>query len=307
MPDLTVPTAAPATVASPTNDSWLGNVPGGDLTFDELFATPESPAQPTTAPANATPVVQPTAQPSAQTPSPEDFFLKGAKSVYKTRDDAQKGLDSKDTLIEQLRNRYILERGVDPVTNQPVNISQNPQVPTNYLQDHARYGKDLAAAASKEDYEAYYNTQSKLIFDLLQPIAPIIQDFAKQRAVDSVSNEVKDFRAFRESEDYKNLMGSEKVLSEAINTAESDFRMHEQLPDLYKLAFWAAQGRKVPELIKAAQAQPAVAPAQPTRQTVGQSTLSPASGTVAESMSTSSGRQAIKARLEALGILDQKF
>jgi hypothetical protein len=78
MPDTTAPNVAPVTVASPTNDSWLGNVPGGDLTFDELFATPELPAQPTTAPANAAPVVQPTAQPSAQ-PLSGRFLPQGCK------------------------------------------------------------------------------------------------------------------------------------------------------------------------------------------------------------------------------------
>src|ERR1700686_2709185 len=97
---------------APGGFAQLGQSPAGldDATFDSLF-----PAEPSQA-------IQPSQQVAAkqdpQTTQQDQFFLKGGKSVYKTAEEAVKGLEVKDTLIdeqkatiEQLRQRYALTTG----------------------------------------------------------------------------------------------------------------------------------------------------------------------------------------------------
>src|SRR5438105_3686875 len=116
MPDPVVPQGPPQT------QGWLGNAPTGDLTLDQLFP-PDSPvgdltqAPPTTQPAT-TPAAP--AAPAASAPPPENFISTSTGTVYKTRDEAVKGLEHKDQLIEKLRKDHIEKFGVDPITGQKV-------------------------------------------------------------------------------------------------------------------------------------------------------------------------------------------
>lgn len=281
----------PNAVANPTNTNWMGDdVPAGDMSLDDLFAEPTAPQQTT---AN-----QPQSQPAPQAQPVQDtsFEIKAGKSVYKSVEDAQRGIIAKDELIDNLRNQWILTHGYDPVTKKPV--SQTPEGPTSYLQDNKRYMRDLKDAVEKGDEMGYFNAQSKLIFDLLQPLAPTINEMARRQAADSVSSEVKDFNTFRQSEDFRKVLDGNGLLKDAIEQAENDFRGHAQLPQLYKLAYLAAQGSKVPELVKqATQAAQVTAPqTQNPRPTIGSSTLAPPiqnGNTARPTLATSEGRKAL--------------
>src|SRR5690348_16003975 len=129
MPEPVTPPAAPA--AAPP--SAPATTPVEDINWAELFPTDPGarvPTQPATATPPATP---PAAQPPVTPPPTPEFLKTSTGTVYKSADEAIKGIEHKDTLIEQLRQRYILERGIDPITNQPVQPAS--QAPAPYTQD----------------------------------------------------------------------------------------------------------------------------------------------------------------------------
>lgn len=300
----------PNAVASPSSTDWFtGDVPGGDVSLDELFPTDPVVSQQTTA-QTSEPVAP--VQPVAPQVQPT-FQIRGKDSVYNTVEAAQKGIDEKDALIERMRQRYIMERGIDLVTDRPVNISENKNAPVNYMQDNKRYMQDLKTAVDKGDENAYFNAQAKLVFDLLQPLAGTINNAAKEQAVQAVSGEVKEFQTFRSSPEFQAVLADNPSLKNAIETSENDFRGHAQLPELYRLAYYASQGRRVPDLIKqATQAAAQAAPqsTQPVRPTLGQSTVTPANpqvGSTAPDLSTSAGRKAIFEQFAAAGGNNLKF
>lgn len=293
----------PEPVITPTVDAGAPPsapvTPVEDLNWAELFPTDPGARVPAL-PASATPpATPPPTQPVAPPPVVTSEFLKTTTgTVYKSADEAIKGIEHKDTLIEQLRQRYIFERGIDPITNQPV--QSTPQAPVPYTQDPNRYFKDLVGAVQKNDSTAYLNTQQQLILDTLGPIAPLITSMAKAQAADSVTVELKDFREFSATDNYRKVMDELPDLKQAIALAESDYRFHNRLPELYKIAYWTAQGRRMPELLRA---QPPAAPTQPARPTTSPSTLTPPSAPATQpDMSTAEGRKAIIAAAEARGV-----
>src|SRR5882757_8785431 len=100
MPEPTLDSIAPGGVVQLTQS------PAGldDATFDSLFpAEPSQPLQPVqqATATQGTQQTQQTQQPVTQQ-TQNDFFLKGDKSVYKSKEDAVRGLNEKDSLIEQL-------------------------------------------------------------------------------------------------------------------------------------------------------------------------------------------------------------
>lgn len=289
----------PEPITAPSDTVDLSGAPGADINWDELFPSDPGasvPSQPATAtPSDAT---LPASQPPAPV-SPSDFLKTTTGTVYKSQEDAIKGIEHKDTLIEQLRQRYILERGIDPITNQPV--QPTPQGPVPYSQDPQRYFKDLVDAVQKNDPAAYYEAQQRMILDTLGPLGPTITNLAKAQATEAVSAELKDFKEVSSSEPYRKVLEEIPELKNAIELAESDYRFHNRLPGLLKVAYLAAQGRRMPELLRAQ--QPAAQPAQPTRPTTVPSTLTPPTEpSVAASLYSAEGRKALIANLEGRGI-----
>lgn len=292
-----VPAAQPASV--PYRD-------GGPLSWDELFPTEAQPApgsQGATTPQGGQPTQ---AQVAAQTAAANAaaFELKTKTgTVYKSAEDAIKGIEHKDALIEQLRQRYILERGIDPVTNQPVHLQTSQSQPANYMQDRKRYVDDLTQAAQKNDSEAIWNAQTKLIFDALAPLAPVMSKLAEQQAIETLSGEIKDIREFIGSEDYKRALEDAPGLSDAINRAKGDIQFNQQLSGLYKVAYRVSQGIRLPEILKA---QPNQA-AQPVRTTTAPATLAPATQTSVQASlhGGKASRDALIAQYEAQGVADR--
>jgi hypothetical protein len=287
-----------ATSQNAPDTFFQGDIPGGDISFDELFSpeqTLTNPQPQVADPENDPPKTQPQAAPAP----PESFELKTSTgSVYKSKEDAIKGIEEKDTLLEKLRQEYILKMGVDPITHKPVNFGAGrgePQADANYLQDKRKYVKDLEDAVKRNDPEAYANAQIKLLTDTFAPLGPVINDLARERAVQSVSADVAEFAQFRKGDDYKKVLEINKTLGSAIEAAENNYTMHNQLPELYRIAYFVSQGQRVPDLIKQATQATALAaqPTQPTRP----STMTPSAMTPPNvsnqptDLSTREGRQ----------------
>lgn len=285
------------------------DIPGGDISFDELFS-PEQTL--TNQPQAGAPENTPTPTPPQAAPTVVEDFLKTTGSVYKSKEDAIKGIEEKDALIEKLRQEWILKNGVDPVTQKQVNLGAGhgePQAPLNYLQDKRKYVKDLEDAVKRNDPEAYANAQLKLVSDMLQPLAPVITDLARQRAVETVSLEMKEFGAFKSSDDYKKVLETNRTLGSAIEAAEQNYTMHAQLPELYRLAYLASQGQRVPELIRQA-TQATAAQAQPTQpqRTMAPSAMTPPNvSNRPPDLTTSLGRRDIIRQFQESGGDNWKF
>jgi len=290
----------------------LADAPGGDALFSDLFPTdqgiPPTTGEPTTP---ASPAPQAAPSPAAPTPqSAPDYFLRNADGtvVYKTQEEAVRGLEHKDAIIQQLRERYILERGVDPLTNQPIRLpdtSQGPQVPASYTQNQRQFLQDLVQAADKADGDAYFRTHAKLVYDLLSPLAPVIAGFAKQQAVEQLGQQFTDFRGFLQSPVYAQVLRDAPDLKQAIEIAESDPMLAQRLPQLYGLAYRAGQGYRVSELLEKAKTANPTQPGRPTTESRTATPPTPAGPgvtSIAEALGTSEGRKAIIEQFESQGL-----
>lgn len=284
---------------------WAEGVEGADVSFDDLFGNNEGLVV-TDPNATATTPTETHGEPARTEPQAPAFELKTRTgSVYKSLEDATKGIEEKDTLIETLRQEFITRTGVDPVTRKPVVQQEQPR---SYMQDPVQFTKDLRKAVETGDDAAYAQANIKLLADMLAPIEPLVTKYAQQSAVEQVSGQIKDFQTFRGGEDFQKVMGSNATLRNAIQVAESDIRLANQLPELYSLAYYAAQGLKTPDLIRAAQAaQAAQAPQAPVRTPMQGSTLAPETHASRPSLSNHEGRKAIIEQFERTNGMDFKF
>jgi hypothetical protein len=283
----------------------LGQSPAGldDATFDSLF--PAEPSQ-TAIQATQQPVAAP-AQQSTDQSLQDSFFLKGEHSVYKTVEEATKGINEKDVLIEQMRQRYALTTGIDPITGKPVTAQGQPQEGPDYYQQPDQYLDALYAAAKKGGPEAYRDVQAKFLFDALKPIQPVFQKLAKDQAIETLTVELPGAKSFVGTPEYTRSLDTNPELKQAISISESDQRFHSRLPGLYKLAYLTAQGMRLPELLKAQATQTQTTSqtqtqGQPVRTTV-QATTTNAPGTTARpTFKNIEGIKATIADMEARGI-----
>jgi len=310
--DTTVDQVAPGGIVQ------LNDMPGGftDDAFDALFSadgTPSKPAQQveTRTPVSQTPTPQTVAPQAQQTqdtpvvPQADDTFIKGERSVYKTKDAAVEGLNQKDQLIDTLRQRYVLATGVDPISGQPVGtngVQPQPQV-VNYAQNPKQYIEDLykAAQASPEQYAA---VQKKFLLDSLGPsVIAASTDVVRNQAIKTVASEIQDFNTFYGSQGYQKALEVVPELKNAIATAESDTQFSGQLPGLYKAAYLIGKGLSLPQAVAAAtQLSQTQTPSRPVpTATPTTPTLTPVTGAAKPSFGTIDGIRAIIAQHEASG------
>jgi len=281
----------------------LDNAPAGldDATFDSLFPV-DGPSKEVTQPQSA----QPTGtNASTQTvnkdgqPSNDTFFLKGDKTVYKSAEEAVRGLNQKDTLIEQLRQRYALTTGIDPITGQPIAQAIVKGNPDNYVENPNRYIEDLANA-SKKDPSAVASVQQKFVMDSLAPLQPIIEVAVQTNALKTLAAENADAAKFVDTPLYQKTLEANPELGGAIAAAKSDPRFHSRLPGLYKLAYLTGQGMQLPELLAAATPQKQTTQ---VRTGIQPSTLAPPTESAAKpNMNSIQGIRATIAAMEAKGI-----
>ena len=291
----------------PGNSLNFDDAPGGDLPFDSLFpAEPTVTAQPQAAPQQpepAAPPVQPA--PQTQTPPSDEPFISGSKTVYKTREAAIEGINQKDALIEQLRQRYALTTGIDPITQQPVGAASAQPQRANYVQDPERWVKDAATALQRGDVNAYRDAQAKFVYDLMEPYLPAIQGTMEERAVKELETEIKDIRTFIGSNNYDVAVGKNPELREAIEFAKSDVRYAPRLAGLYKLAYLTSQGMRLPELLEANRPQQSAQPQ--VRTSTPASTPAPPSSAPPPDLRTSEGRKAIIEAFEKSAAVNATF
>lgn len=294
MPDPTTPQSASQT------EGWFNAAPTGD-SFDELFPPTEGTPAPTTAQPTGAPSPESVAQPQ---PADEPFLKAATGTVYKTREDAVKGIEAKDAAIQQLREQLVARTGVDPFTGRPVAIE--PQSPRSYLEDRGRYFQDLRTAVAKGDEGLYFETQAKLISDMISPYMPVVVGTAKEQALRALPEEV---RGYVNTPDYSETLKDIPLLAQAIQAAEQSPQLFQQLPDLYRLAYAQNITRKLPEITRAAQPSTAQSPQNTApRPSLTPGTLTPqGTPTAPPSLATREGRKAIIDRGIASGLADLTF
>ena len=283
---------------NPSKGVDMSNAPGADLSFSDLFSPEETvyletPAQPATETLPAVPAVQP-----AVTPPAEPYVY-----TYKSREEAETGIAQKDAIIEKLRQEAIQRTGIDPVTNQPVVRPQTPAEPHSYLRDPKSLYVDLGNLHASGDQEGWTRKLGEFVGEyvgqVLAPAAPLVLDSAKDRAIRGLEEKVPEFRKFLSSSEYKETLEDLPKLKMAIGIAESNLEAAPQLPEFYRLAYFAAQGRNAS---KPQPAQPVVAQPRTTVPTTTVTPPNPADVQKAPDMNTSEGRKAFMESFKQRGL-----
>jgi hypothetical protein len=307
------------------------NPPGGDADFDSFFSGVGKQGE-EVADSNAIPPVEPTTEPTepvapvtAEPPRAPEFVLKTATgTVYKTPEDAVRGIEQKDQLISQLRSMVSAVTGEDPLRKSgavPGQTTAQPQ-PVSYLRDSRRYAEDLTKAADAGqktgNWDAYRNVQAQLQFEVTQqavgPYMPVVQNVGRQQAMDEVSRSVPEFRKFYGSEEYNKVLESRPKLAGFIQLAETQPTLQEELKELYHSVYDSAQAAKLPELVKQNQppSNPTPAPRMPIAPMTRPSLNVPDQGrtpsqTPKPGLQTSAQRQALIEQLKQRGVEDFVF
>jgi len=300
---------------------WFSDAPGGDLSLADIFGPNPDAVPPDNAAAQAQ--LQPEPEQAPQQPPQEEFFLRGKRSVYKTLDEAVKGIDEKDELIERLRTEYQRVTGRDPITGRYVaREPDTPRAPAtsgvedDYLSNPAKFLEDLNQAYISQDGRKYYETHAKFVLSMLRPYLPVVQTAARTTALTQVKERVKDeqFDKFLR-EELPQVLQENETLATLIQAAESNPALAQHLPNLYETAYYFARGRKLPELVKSA-AQPVQQPVQPPRPTLRPGTMPPPPPTTAGGKPFDPNhvdwgdpeqRKAYMKWLESKGVLDVKI
>ncbi len=292
----------------------FNDAPGADMDLDSLFANPETtvtaadPDAGTPPPEAAAPQAP---EPTAPVTSADFLKSPDGSVVYKTQEEAIRGLSEKDRLISELRQKIVETTGVDPVTNRPVQRTQPQAEEPNYAVDYERFYRDAADANQKHDARRFAEIQAKFVNDLLAPVVPLVQELAQDRAAKSVAADAPDFVKFKGSPEYKQILEQRPALARGITMSEQNIAFANQLPELYRLAYEAYQVQRMPEIIKAQveqarSAAPPVQSNQPARPTTtSPSSQPPIPSTGRPDIRTPEGRKAIIEQFERTGGMDK--
>jgi hypothetical protein len=277
------------------------DAPGGDLSLDDIFG--DSQGSPTTVNQTSS---EPQSTPVDTNLPAEPVIKTKTGTVYKSIEDAVSGIEHKDALIASLREQVRVNTGQDPLSQRRPDPVQSG--PKSYLEDQGQYFEDIADAVSKKDTAAYMKAQQKLIWDNLGPLAPTITALSKANAERVVSSEIPEFAGFLNSEQYQTITQHSPLLADAIRTAESNPAAGSQLTELYRVAYLASQGSRVPELVRSARQEPSQVQSRPT---VHSTPVPPPAVTgipvIAPSLETREGRKALIEQAEARGIGNLKW
>lgn len=313
----------------PGSQTW--NPPSGADDFDSLFqrigVDGESIAnsnavsvEPTMAPA------EPAAQEPVTPPEPQWQELKTKTgTVYKTAEDAVKGIETKDRTIDQLRSMLAAVTGEDPLSKSGIKPGQTttPPKPVSYLQDDVRFAQDLTQAAETgqktNDWKPYRNTLGQFVYEIVQsavgPYIPVVQKVGRQEALESVAKDVPEFRNFYGSKDYQEVLERRPKLAGYVHTLEGNPTMQEDLAEQYKAVWNEFQVRKLAELAT----KPLPVPQNITPRMPTQATRTPdfkhepndgmrRQAPVAKpTLATAEGRKALIEELERRGLADINF
>lgn len=253
---------------------------------DEVTVTgAEAPAQsqPTTA---QTGIAEPAAAP--QVPAEPEWYLDAQTGTrYRTREEAAQGVAQKDQLIEQMRQQYIQQLGVDPISGQRYSQpqQQQPQTqPQGYLNNHAQYVQDLtrgAQLAANGDPSFYAQVQQKFFLEQMEqylgPYASVLSGVAQNAAVTQLTAQTPGFDKFVDSQDFNRVLQENPSLGGAIQQARQNPRLAQSLSELYSLAYAKHENKLLREQVKktAVQNAQATQPQQVVRPTSSSSTVVP--------------------------------
>lgn len=302
------------------------NPPYADIDFDSMFAREGRDGE-HIANSNAV-AVEPTTEPTEPvveakpTPSEPEFYIKTEGTVYKSREDAERGVQQKDQLINQLRSMVSAATGEDPLARAGAKPTQTttPKQPVSYLRDSGRYAEDLQKAAElgqkTGNWDAYRNVQAQLQYEVVQgavgPYMPVVQNVGRQQAINDVIRTNPDFRTFYASEEYQKVLEARPKLASFIQYAEQQPTMQEELKELYQSVWDARQAAKLPELVKQHQTPQNPTPRMP-QQSIARPSLQVPDQQRAQvrpntpDFGSSAGRQAIINDLRQKGIEDFVF
>jgi hypothetical protein len=317
------------------------NPPAADVDFNQLFAsdedgrlvadnepllTEETVAEPTTetttepaAHATEATETQPQTAPARESKKDEFFLKTETGTVYKNSDDAARGIAEKDRIINDLRSKVRALAGVDPLKNESVSDRSQTGSNRSYFDDDKSFVDDLAKAASEASRgnpRAYRDTLVSLVDQTIQSrlgqYLPVVEKVgileARQDAINSISAKNPAIKEFVGSEDYEKALEEVPSLRQAISNAEKFPQYRETLPELLNATWKIALANKTPELIKGNSPNTNPAPRMP----MSGSRLAPPTGSntsqnAKPTMTTSAGRKALMADLEARGVLDKIF
>lgn len=269
----------PDVTTAPVNDADIldfSDAPGGDIALNDLFGDqPKPAAAPTTATTDT-----PAASATNPTPISSEYFLDAGTSKYKTQEEAIRGFAHKDEVIEHLRGIAVQATGIDPLTGQKVAVPRSqssapynpgqPVVNDSYLNNPAKYSADLRDAVAKNDETRYLHVQAQLAREQMMadfaPFAPMLQKFGVAQAVDTVISTKPEFKGFYGSQEYTKALDARPLLKGAIQNAESNIEMQNQLPELYSLTYEIAQLQRMSDLLKTQQTPSTPTQARPTAQ-----------------------------------------
>lgn len=272
---------------------WFADAPGGDFSLDELFPNPDvTPQAPTQAPSQPVPQAQPT-------PS-EPFLQAPSGTVYRSREDAIKGISEKDSFIQRLRTENEALKAQVPKPPEPT-------APRTYREAPEKLFDDLVEAANKGDKRRYAETLARYNEELMAPYAPLVSEAAHEKAIRELEATTPDVRAFVNGPDFRSTMEALPRLAQAIEFARNTVEASGQLTELYRLAYLANAGAKAPELVRSAvqQSQPTPGFNRPTLQPSSPTpTPGPAapSGNWTELLQSREGRKAIIEQGNARGL-----
>ena len=274
----------------------------GDIPLNEAFPNPE--VQQSVAPVQAE--VTETQTPVQQETPASPFLSTSTGTVYKSAEEAARGIEHKDSVIARLRSEAIERTGIDPLTGQPVaKPAPVAEAPKPYSQNGEQFIKDLADAATAGDMNRYVSIQAKLAQEQTAQFIPMLNEFSINKAVDVVGSKYSDFRTFKNSSAFQETLNDNPALKQAIQYAEANATQASDLKDMYEIAYKLNSARIIPEALRTAPAAQAVRPTTTSTATPAH----PQGGRVIETpnLATNEGRAALIAQQQRAGVMDIKF
>jgi len=204
--------------------------------------------------------------PQAPPPPVPDYFLKAETgTVYKTAEEAARGVAEKDRMISQQKQQLEYLQRVAQAA-----LGGQPQAQTA-AQQQASLLNALEGSVQRGDMtfdqamQAFVQQASQRQFQQgMEPLQPLIRHANRIQALEVAAQRYDpNIASFYGKESYNKTLESYPELREAIEIAEANPQFAAKLPGLYRMTFQLASGT------------PAPAATQPTQQTVPQSNQPP--------------------------------
>jgi len=269
------------------------DAPGGDADLNAIFGNPEITPPAIEAPATI-----------AQTNESAPFLRNATGSVvYNSAEDAIRGIEHKDALLEEARRKLQELTGEDAFKKRNQQQQEQHQE-VNYGMDAKRYMADLNAAVSTGKEEDVVRVQQKFIMDSLAGYTPMLTEVARSQAIGRVTSEVPDFTKFMGSEDYNKTLDAFPLLRNSIQIAETNPSAAGELSQLYRMAYDTSTGRNMSRIVQEQSQQHAAPPVRPT---VSSSPITPSTQTYVPAKTSLERHRQTISQFESNGIEDRRF